>query len=134
MRLAVPLSWSRYVPAGILSYKSWTFFLSNYEYRLVFRNTTAHANADALSRLPLPEQPAKVFEEPELVLLAEHLNESPVSANDIKVWTHRDKKLARVLQYIQQGWPSDGILSWNLIRHVAWSFPAMRAVSCGEHV
>ena len=69
---------------------------------------TQHANADALSRLPLPEQPAKVFEEPELVLLAEHLEESPVSANDIKAWTQRDQKLARVLQYTQQGWPSDG--------------------------
>ena len=88
--------------------KRWSLFLSNYEYRLVFQNTTAHANADALSRLPLLEQPAKVFEEPELVLLAEHLNESPVSANDIKVWTQRDQKLARVLQYIQQGWPCDG--------------------------
>ena len=46
----------------------------------MFQNTTAHANADAGSRLPLPEQPAKMFEEPELVLLAEHLEESPVSA------------------------------------------------------
>jgi hypothetical protein len=32
--------------------KCWSLFLSNYEYRLVFRNTTAHANAGALSRLP----------------------------------------------------------------------------------
>ena len=37
--------------------KRWPLFLSNYEYRLVFRNTTAHANTDALSRLPLSEQP-----------------------------------------------------------------------------
>ena len=88
--------------------KRWSLFLSNYEYRLVFRNTSAHANADALSRLPLPEQPVKVFEEPELVLLAEHLDESPVTANDIRVWTQRDQKLARVLQYIQQGWPTEG--------------------------
>ena len=88
--------------------KRWSLFLSNYEYQLVFRNTTAHANADALSRLPLSEQPAKIFEEPELVLLAEHLDESPVNANDITIWTQRDQKLARVLQYIQQGWPSDG--------------------------
>ena len=86
----------------------WSLFLSNYEYCLVFCNTSAHANADALSRLPLPEQPAKVIEEPELVLLAEHLLESPVTANDIKVWTQRDQKLARVLEYIQHGWPSEG--------------------------
>ena len=78
--------------------KRWPLFLSNYEYRLVFRNTSAHANADALSRLPLSDQPVKVFEEPELVLLSEHLDDSPVPAKDIKIWTQRDQKLARVLQ------------------------------------
>ena len=48
-----------------------------------------------------------MFEEPELVLLAEHLDESPVSANNIKAWKQWNQKLARVLQYTQQGWPSD---------------------------
>jgi len=88
--------------------KRWSLFLSNYEYLLVFWNTSAHANADALSRLPLPEEPTKAFEVPELVRLAEHLNESPVTASDIRVWTQRDVKLARVLQHIQQGWPNNG--------------------------
>ena len=50
----------------------------------------------------------KAFEVPELVLLAEHLNESPVTASDIRVWTQQDVKLARVLQHIQQGWPNNG--------------------------
>ena len=71
----------------------------------MFRNTTAHANADALSRLPLPVQPAKTDLEPELVLIAEHLADAPVTADDIRVWTRRDPKLARVLQFLQQGWP-----------------------------
>ena len=88
--------------------KRWSLFLSNYEYHLVFRNTSAHANADALSHLPLSDQPVKVFEEPELVLLSEHLDDSPVTAKDIKIWTQRDLKLARVLQHVQQGWPSEG--------------------------
>ena len=88
--------------------KRWSLFLSNYEYHLVFRNTSAHANADALSRLPLSDQLVKVFEEPELVLLSEHLDDSPVTAKDIKIWTQRDQKLARVLQHVQQGWPSEG--------------------------
>ena len=61
--------------------------MSSYEYQLVFRNTTAHANADALSRLPLPEEPLKSVEELELVLLADHLAESPVTAQDIQEWT-----------------------------------------------
>ena len=72
--------------------KRWSLFLSSYEYSLVFRNTTAHANADALSRLPLPEELASVAVEPELVLLAEHLANSPVTANDIRVWTRRNKE------------------------------------------
>ena len=63
--------------------KRWSLFLSNYEYSLVFPSTMAHANADALSRLPLLEEPAKTVPEPELVLLAEHLADSPVNANDI---------------------------------------------------
>ena len=53
--------------------KRWSLFLASYEYFLEFRNTTAHGNADALSRLPLPEEPAQVEVPPELVLLAEHL-------------------------------------------------------------
>ena len=88
--------------------KLWSLFLSNYEYSLVFRNTTAHANMDALSHLPLPEEPVKTFQEPELVLLTEHLADSPVTAKDIRVLTSRDKQLSRVLQYVQQGWPSEG--------------------------
>ena len=55
---------------------------------MVFRSTSARANADALSHLPLPEEPTKAFKVPELmpelvpelVLLAEHLNESPVTS------------------------------------------------------
>ena len=81
--------------------------LSGYEYTLCFRNTTAHANADALSRLPLPEEPVKTTSPPELVLLAEYLAESPVTANDIRTWTRRDTELSRVLQYLQ-GWPTNG--------------------------
>ena len=85
-----------------------SLFLSSYEYTLVFRNTTVHANADALSQLPLLEEPARTVTEPELVLLSEHLDDSPVTANDIRTWTTRDPKLSKVLQYVPQGWPSEG--------------------------
>ncbi len=49
-----------------------------FEYTLKFR--TAHANADALSRLPLAVEAAVTNTPPELVLLTEHLANSPVSA------------------------------------------------------
>ena len=85
--------------------KRWSLFLSNYEYTLSFRNTTAHGNADALSRLPLKIQPSTSDTPPELVLLAEHLAESPVTADQIRTWTQRDPSLSKLLQYIQSGWP-----------------------------
>ena len=87
--------------------KRWSLFLSSYEYSLVFRNTTARNNADVLSRLPLPEETATMAREPELVLLAERLADSPVTSNDIQVWTRRDRKLSKVLQYVQQEWPTE---------------------------
>ena len=71
----------------------------------MFLNNTAHVNADALSRLPLPVLPAKTELEPKLLLLAEHLAEAPVTADDIRGWTRRDPGLARNLQFLQQGWP-----------------------------
>ena len=88
--------------------KRWSLFLSNFEYTLAFRNTAAHANADALSKLPLPEEPTKTFTDPELVLLAEHLSDSPVTVRDIRDWNRRDQALSRVLQYVLQGRPSEG--------------------------
>ena len=86
--------------------KCWSLFLSSYEYILEFRNTTAHGNADALSRLPLSEEPAQVEVPPELVLLAEHLENSPVTADQIRSWTAKDPVLTKVVQFVQQGWPT----------------------------
>ena len=71
-----------------------------------FRKMEAHTNADALSRLPLPTEPATTEPAPELVLLAEHLADSPVTADDVRMWTRRDPQLSRVLQYVLQRWTS----------------------------
>ena len=47
----------------------WSLKLAMYQYTLQFRPTAQHANADALSRLPLPEKPTSVPLPGELVLL-----------------------------------------------------------------
>ena len=73
---------------------------------MIFHGTKAHANADALSRLPLPVEPATIETLPELVLLTEHLNDSPVTAKDVRSWTRKDPKLAHVQQFLMHGWPS----------------------------
>lgn len=54
----------------------WSLFLSNYEYCLVFRNTRSHANATQLATCHSKDQPTIVYEDTELVLQAEHLQDS----------------------------------------------------------
>ena len=79
-------------PQASARIKRWSLFQSSYAYILPFRKTGAHANTDALRRLPIPEEPAKITVEPELVLLAEHFDDSPVTATDIRTWTSWDPK------------------------------------------
>ena len=83
----------------------WSLQLAANKYTITFRGTKLHGNADALSRLPLPNSPAEVPMEPELVLLLQHLDESPVTVNDIHKWTKCDPLQAQVLQFVEQGWP-----------------------------
>ena len=61
--------------------------------------------ADALSRLPLPVVLKVKTAPPELVLLTEHLDDSPVTATQIKAATAKDKQLCQVVQFLQKGWP-----------------------------
>ena len=61
----------------------WSLLLSAYEYTMKFRCTSEHSNADALSRVPLREIPAHTDTPAELVLLMEHLADSPVTAKQI---------------------------------------------------
>ena len=68
-----------------------------YEYTLVFCKTEAHGNGDARSRLLLLEAPAQTQNPPELILLMDHLKESPVTYVLIAV--------LYITQAVKQGWP-----------------------------
>ena len=93
-------------PQASARIRRWSLSLSMFEYELKFRNTTAHANADALSRLPLSDSVSTSETPPEFVLLTTHLEDSPVTADQIKAATQRDPELSQVMQYVQQGWPA----------------------------
>ena len=56
-----------------------------------------------LSRLPLPETPAKVPVPGETILLLDMLNSLPVTSEQIKQWTSKDPVLSKVKIMIQQG-------------------------------
>ena len=83
----------------------WALTLAGYEYNLSYKKFNDHANADALSRLPLTELPASVPQPPELILLMERIASCPITAKQISNWTKRDAILSRVLHFINQGWP-----------------------------
>ena len=83
----------------------WALTLAAFEYTLEFRTTSQHSNADALSRLPLLEAPADVPTSAELVLLIQHLEETTVTASQIRHWTLHDPVLSKVSRYVQEGWP-----------------------------
>ena len=87
----------------------WSLFFSAYEYNLKFRDTLSHANADALSRLPLVVVPPETDTPPEVILLMEHLCDSSVTAHDIQAATQKDPLLSKVLQYVCRGWPDSNM-------------------------
>ena len=87
-------------PQASARIRHWSLYLSMFEYTLKFRNTLAHANADTLSRLPLPEKPTVSQTPPELVLLADHLANSPVTADQIRAATRKDPQLVPVVQFV----------------------------------
>ena len=58
--------------------KRWALALSAYEYTIACRTTKQHANADAMSCLPLPEVPENTYIPAEFVLLVRHAHELKV--------------------------------------------------------
>ena len=72
----------------------WALTLSMYDYTLIHKKSAQHGNADALSRLPLPESISSTPVPAETVLLLEQMNEMQVTAEHIKTWTRRDPILS----------------------------------------
>ena len=83
----------------------WALTLASYEYTIACRKTEHHANADAMSRLPLPDTPPTTAVPPELVLMVEGLQEAPITAAQITHITKRDVLLAKVARCVLEGWP-----------------------------
>nr|XP_055046280.1 LOW QUALITY PROTEIN: uncharacterized protein K02A2.6-like [Misgurnus anguillicaudatus] len=82
----------------------WALTLSAYQYHIIYRAGKENANADALSRLPLPDTPSSTPLPPETVFLFKTLADSPVSSRQIKAWTEQDKTLSKVKRFVMQGW------------------------------
>lgn len=82
----------------------WALLLSAYNCDIEFRPTAAHGNADALSRLPLPEGGVERPSESHLYNIHQ-LEMLPITSQTIKKATQRDPILCKVLSYMLKGWP-----------------------------
>ena len=82
----------------------WALTLGAYDYEIAYKPGDEHANADVLSRLPLPKAPSQVPVPGETMLLMEALDSSPVTASQIKSWTAHNPVLAKVHDLLLQGW------------------------------
>ena len=83
----------------------WALTLAAYDYKIVYKPGSTHANADMLSRLPLPQTPSETHIPGETILLMDMLQSIPVSAQQIKHWTDRDPMISAVQSFVLKRWP-----------------------------
>lgn len=84
----------------------WALTLSAYEYTFQYKSGKDIANADALSRLPLPSTTSSVKLPGELVQLVNYLSRTPITPDEIRSWTDKDPTLSLVRRFVLTGWPS----------------------------
>ena len=83
----------------------WALTLSSYTYSIKYKSGKSQGNADALSRLPLPEFPATTPVPAETIASIEQLSSVPLTAGKVKQQTDHDPILCKVKRYTQHGWP-----------------------------
>ena len=93
-------------PMASARVQRWALQLAAYQYTFRYKPGRMNANADALSRLPLPGTPESDRYPPEIVHVLDHLEATPISAKQIRAWTVEDPVLQLVKEYTQSRWPS----------------------------
>ena len=84
----------------------WALALAAYDYKIVYKPGSKHANADMLSRLLLPQAPSEIGTLGETILLMNMLQSVPVAAQQIEQWTGRDPVMSAVRSFVLKGWPN----------------------------
>ncbi len=109
--LALILGPKKGIPAlATARLQRWAIKLSAYQYDMEYRSSEQNANADMLSRLPIPGPPEEVQG---LFCVSEvhevhrvQLENLPVSPSQIRAATLHDPVLSRVVHFVVNGWPS----------------------------
>lgn len=90
----------------------WALILASYDYKIEYRSTTAHADADSMSRLPLPQTWSPKCENIECYFLEPEVVTN-VTSEMIKKATQVDPVLSKVYSSVISGWP--GIVDPTLV-------------------
>ena len=88
----------------------WALLLASYTYEIEYKSSQRHSNADALSRLPLPQAEPKydsmVAPDVFSCLNMSQVEALPVTAKAIQKASRIDPVLSKVILYTRKGWPS----------------------------
>jgi hypothetical protein len=85
----------------------WALFLSGHDYRIVYKNTKEHGNADGLSRLPLSQSTSTKEQDACTIFSLEQVDMLPVTFEEIERETRKDPVLSEVYECARQGWRKD---------------------------
>ena len=92
-------------PLAAARMQRWALLLSAYSYEIRYRSTTAHGNADGLSRLPLPDSTPDASSVHPTSFNIGQLNSLPIQSSQVQNATQVDPLLKKVLKYTKKGWP-----------------------------
>ena len=82
----------------------YAMFLAGFDYKIEYKSTTEHCNADGLSRLPLQQKEREEMEvDSSEVFHATQFEPLPVTSEAVARETRRDPVLARVYESIVKG-------------------------------
>ena len=73
----------------------WAFMLAAYDYSIFYRPGFKLANANCLSRLPMPQSVPSPTVPGDTIMLLEKMDEFPVNVSQIRTWTNKDTLLMR---------------------------------------
>ena len=84
--------------------RRWALVLAAYDYSIKYKPGAAHANADVLSRLPLPDLPPRETPPSEITHSINLLQSLPVTVKEIRSWTSKDPIISKVRLMLETRW------------------------------
>ena len=84
----------------------WPIMLSACNYKILFRSTKKHANADGLSRLPLNFSSRAEASRDAACYNLSQIQALPITAAKVGSYSRHDSQVSRVMHFTRCGWPA----------------------------